>query len=293
MLFANSSKELEDQIRLVPSQYKVYTKGQSEEFFNARGEYVYDKTLHDNYIDHDMASRGISSRFFPQTDPAKIVNGWLQDHVTKENALIKQMVLGKYEKEVNELKRLGDQFTNVAGSKTGKDTVTDVVTSSDKNPYLAQVKAMLNITKTDEAPLLVTVNQSLDRFVSRAWNKAEEIFKREGGSFTPEKADEINNVFEELGFKTAYYDAATNIMANSSVPRGVLSNFVRKSNAQQRLAMGNVDIVITRHGDMAVVNFIEQMNRQRLLRAHHEAEQAHHTIALHSLQTALLIVGVS
>lgn len=231
MLFANTSKELEDQIKLVPSEYKVYTKGQSEEFYNARGEWTYDKTLHDNYINTDLLSRGISSRFFPQTDPGKIVNGWLQDHVAKENTLIKQMVLAKYEKETNELKRLGDQFTNVAGSKTGKDSVTDVVTSSDKNPYLAQVKAMLNITKTDEVPLLNTLNQTLDRYVSRAWNKATEIFERQGGKFTQEKSDEINNVFEELGFKTAYYDAATNLMANSSVPRGTLTNFIRKSNA--------------------------------------------------------------
>jgi hypothetical protein len=231
MLFANTSKELEDQIKLVPSQYKVYTKGQSEEFYNARGEWTYDKTLHDNYINTDLLSRGISSRFFPQTDPGKIVNGWLQDHVAKENTLIKQMVLAKYEKETNELKRLGDQFTNVAGSKTGKDSVTDVVTSSDKNPYLAQVKAMLNITKTDEVPLLNTLNQTLDRYVSRAWNKATEIFERQGGKFTQEKSDEINNVFEELGFKTAYYDAATNLMANSSVPRGTLTSFIRKSNA--------------------------------------------------------------
>jgi hypothetical protein len=231
MLFANSSKELEDQIAKVPAEYKVYTKGQSEEFYNARGEYIYDKTLHDNYIDHDLISRGISSRFFPQTDPGKIVNGWLADHTAKENTLIKQMVLAKYEKETNELKRLGDQFTNVAGSKTGKDSVTDVVTSSDKNPYLAQVKAMLNITKTDEVPLLSTLNQSLDRYVSRAWDKATSIFTSQGGKFTPEKSEMINNVFEDLGFKTAYYDAATNIMANSSVPRGTLTSFIRKSNA--------------------------------------------------------------
>lgn len=231
MLFANTSKELEDQIKLVPSEYKVYTKGQAEDFYNAKGEWTYDKTLHDNYINTDLLSRGISSRFFPQTDPSKIVNGWLQDHVAKENTLIKQMVLAKYEKETNELKRLGDQFTNVAGSKTGKDSVTDVVTSSDKNPYLAQVKSMLNITKTDEVPLLNTLNQSLDRYVSRAWSKATEIFERQGGKFTQEKSDEINNVFEELGFKTAYYDAATNLMANSSVPRGTLTNFIRKSNA--------------------------------------------------------------
>ena len=231
MLFANSTKELEDQIAKVPAEYKVYTKGQAEEFYNARGEFIYDKTLHDNYINTDLLSRGISSRFFPQTDPSKIVNGWLQDHVAKENTLIKQMVLAKYEKETNELKRLGDQFTNIAGSKTGKDSVTDVVTSSDKNPYLAQVKAMLNITKTDEVPLLNTLNQTLDRYVSRAWNKATEIFERQGGKFTQEKSDEINNVFEELGFKTAYYDAATNLMANSSVPRGTLTSFIRKSNA--------------------------------------------------------------
>ena len=231
MLFANSTKELEDQIAKVPAEYKVYTKGQSEEFYNARGEYVYDKTLHDNYIDHDLLSRGISSRFFPQTDPQKIVNGWLQDHVAKENTIIKQMVLAKYEKETNELKRLGDQFTNVSGSKTGKDSVTDVLTSGDKNPYTAQIKAMLNITKTDEVPLLNTLNQTLDRYVSKAWQKAEDIFVDKGGKFTEEKADMINNVFEDLGFKTAYYDSAINLMANSSVPRGTLTSFVRKSNA--------------------------------------------------------------
>ena len=231
MLFANTSKELEDQISKVPAEYKVYTKGQSEEFYNARGEWIYDKTLHDNYINTDLLSRGISSRFFPQTDPSKIVNGWLQDHVAKENTLIKQMVLAKYEKETNELKRLGDQFTNVAGSKTGKDSVTDVVTSSDKNPYLAQVKAMLNITKTDEVPLLSTLNQSLDRYVSRAWDKATAAFTSKGGKFTEEKSDMINGIFDELGFKTAYYDAATNLMANSSIPKGTLTSFIRKSNA--------------------------------------------------------------
>jgi hypothetical protein len=231
MLFANSSKELEDQMAKVPPQYKIYTKGQSEEFYNARGEWTYDKTLHDNYIDHDMLARGISSRFFPQTDAQKIVNDWIGDHVTKENALTKQMILAKYEKETNELKRLGEQFTNTSGSRTGKDTIVDSLTSGDKNPYLAQVKAMLNITKVDEVPLLSTLNQTLDRYVSRAWNKAEEVFGRQAGKVSQEKIDEINNIFEELGIKSAYYDTATNIMANSSVPRGALTSFVRKANA--------------------------------------------------------------
>lgn len=231
MLFASSSKELEDQIAKVPSQYKIYTKGESEEFYNARGEWEYDKTLHENYIDHDLTSRGISSRFFPQTDPQKIVNDWLGDHVSKENALTKQMVLVKYEKEVNELRRLGEQFTNTSGSRTGRDTIVDSLTSSDKNPYMAQIKAMLNITKSEEVPLLTTLNQTLDRYASRAWDKAQAVFGRQAGKVTQEKVDEINDIFEELGIKSAYYDSAINIMANSSVPRGALTSFVRKANA--------------------------------------------------------------
>lgn len=231
MLFANTSKELEDQIKLVPSQYKVYTKGQAEEFYNARGEYIYDKTLNENYIDHDLLSRGISSRFFPQTDPQKIVNSLLDHHVQGENALTKAMVLGRYEKEVAELRRLGDQFTNLSSSKTGRDPIVDQITSSDKNPYLSQIKAMLNITKTDEIPWMVTTNQAIDRFASKAWQKATDLFQSGGGKFTQEKADQINGIFDELGIKTAYYDAATDIMANSTVPKGALSAFVRKANA--------------------------------------------------------------
>lgn len=231
MLFASSSKELEDQIAKVPSQYKIYTKGESEEFYNARGEWEYDKTLHENYIDHDLTSRGISSRFFPQTDPQKIVNDWLGDHIAKENALTKQMVLVKYEKEVNELRRLGEQFTNTSGSRTGRDTIVDSLTSGDKNPYMAQVKAMLNITKSEEVPLLTTLNQTLDRYASRAWDKAQEIFGRQAGKVSQEKIDQINDIFEGLGIKSAYYDTAINVMANSSVPRGALTSFVRKANA--------------------------------------------------------------
>lgn len=231
MLFANTAKELEDQINLVPSQYKVYTKGQSEEFYNARGEWTYDKTLHDNYIDHDMLSRGISSRFFPQTDPQKIANNWVQDHLTKDNALTTQMIVAKYEKEINELRRLGDQFANVETSRTGKDSITEMLTNKNPNPYYAQIKAMLNITKLDEVPMITTLNQTLDTFVSRAWNRAQELFTSASGKITDQKVNQINDIFDELGIKTAYYDAATVLMANSSVPRGTLTGFVRKANA--------------------------------------------------------------
>jgi len=231
MLFAHSSRELDAQIALVPPQYRVFTKGEAEEYYNARGEWMYDKTLHDNYIDADMQTKGVSSRLFPMSDPVKIANTWVADHVAKENTLVKQSVLMKYEKETNELKRLGELYTNTSSSFTGQKTLLDQLTSSDKNPYLSQVKAMLNITKTDEIPLLVTANQALDRIASQVYQSVEDVLGRGGRAVTDEQIDTINNIMDQYGVRSGYYDAATHMLANANIPRGTLSKFVRSSNS--------------------------------------------------------------
>lgn len=231
MIFAKDGAELEDMISKVNAigKYKVYTKQESENFFKARGEYEYDKTLHENYLDTDLLSRGISANFLPPTDPQKIVNQWLQHHVREENALLKQSVLVKYEKETNELKRLADQWDLANGSRVGSKTITETLTSPTKNPYTAMIKAMLNVTKVEENAAFTTLNQMLDEGISKVWNSAAQFLGK--GVPTPEEINRINGVFEEFGFKSAYYDAATTLLANSQVPRGVLTSFVRKANA--------------------------------------------------------------
>lgn len=234
MLFANTAEELEAQIAKVnslPHPYRVVTKGQAEDFYDAMGEWKYDKTLHDNYLDHDLASRGIQSRFFPMSDPQKIVATWVADHTAKEHTLIKEAVGLKYQKEIAELKRLGELFTNTQSSYVGTRTLTEQLSEAAANPYLAQVKSMLNIVKLEEVPAWVTTNQWLDRTVSKAYNKVTEVFGKAKGDITPQQVDEINSTFETLGLRSSYHDAATHILANSSVPRGVAGKFVRESNA--------------------------------------------------------------
>ena len=232
MLRASTGAELESMISKVNEigKYKVYTKTQAEDFYRARGEYDYDKTLHENYIDTDLQSRGIMSNFLPHTDPQKVVNEWLQYHVRGENALLKQSVLIKYEKETNELKRLAEQWSQSQGSRIGTRSIDEVLTSSEKNPYTGILKSMLNVTKTEEMPaFLRTANQALDGYVSKAWDSAQRLFV--GSKYTPENAEKINAIFDELGFKSAYYDTATQVLANSTVPRGTLTTFIRAANA--------------------------------------------------------------
>jgi hypothetical protein len=241
MIHAQSGEELESMMAEVgkAGNYKIYTTQQADEFYRARGEWEYDKTLHENYIDTDLLSRGISANALPPTDPGKIVNQFLQHHVREENALLKQSVLVKYEKETNELKRLAGQWGLANGSRVGYKSLTEMLISSDKNPYTAQLKAMLNVAKTEEMPaFLLTANQMLDTYVSQAWNKGRELFFTKPP--TEATINDINKIFDEVGIKSAYTEAAY-ALANSSVPRGVLSGFVRKANAFLTTTMLRLD----------------------------------------------------
>ena len=232
MLFAPDAQKLEEMINKVNElgTYKVYTEKQTQDFFKARGEYEYDKTLHENYVDTDLKSRGIMSEFLPKSDPQLIVNEWLQHHVRAENTLVKQSVLTKYEKDTTELKRLAEQWSLNKKSKLGTTSIDEILMSSEKNPYTGVLKSMLNITKVEEMPaFLRTANQAIDAVASTAWGKAQQLFG--GSKYSPELADKIQGVFDELGFKSAYYDSATQILANSNIPRGVATRFVRAVNA--------------------------------------------------------------
>src|SRR5690606_25436826 len=135
----------------------------------------------------------------------------------------------KYEKETNELKRLAEQWNLSKGSRVGYGSVNEMLTAADKNPYSAMLKAMLDVTKVEEFAAATTLNQALDTTVSKAWNAAAAAFGK--GRPSDAQVDSINKIFDELGFRSAYQDAATMMLANSQAPRGVLSKFVRKSNA--------------------------------------------------------------
>lgn len=227
MIHASDEKTLEQLINRVPSdRYQVITKAQSEEFHKALGDYDFERTLHENYIDVDLRSRGINSQFFPKTDPKKIADSVLQWHLTNEDVYARELVSAKFEKEFSILRKLGEQYTNIATSKYASNV--QAAEQIVKNPYVNYIKTALDISKLNEYPLLIQINQWLDSAVSRAVSFTDEIFAK---AKTPEELDLVNAKFEEYGLKTAYYDAATDLLANHSAPKGELSKFIRRANA--------------------------------------------------------------
>jgi hypothetical protein len=111
MIHAASEKELAHLIDKVPAPYKVITKTDTEEFFKARGEYEFSRTLHENYLNTDLANRGVFSNFFPKSDPSKIINDVLQQHLRESDVLVQETVRLRYESQFGWLEDLGKQYS--------------------------------------------------------------------------------------------------------------------------------------------------------------------------------------
>lgn len=226
MIHAASEKELVALIDKVPTNYKVVTKADSEDFFKSRNEYEHGRTLNENYIDGDLANRGVFSNFFPKSDPQKIINDVLQQHLRESDVLAQESIRLRYEPQFAMLEDFGKQYSKFSTSKFASSR--EAIEKSSDNPYFNYIKTALNISKVSENHLVYGFNKLLDESVSRAYGALQRTF---GQVKSPEDLEKINAVLDEYGMKPAYYDAALQAHANHTAPRGVLTSFVRKANS--------------------------------------------------------------
>jgi len=234
MISAASESKLQEMIGKVPKEYTVYTKRDTEEFFKARNEYEYQRTLHENYIDGDLKSRGIMSDFFTKTDPQKIVNDILKQHLREDDTLAVELMRAKNQRAFDWLEDQGHAYTKVSASKFG--SYSDRLEKAGTNPYLDYIKTALDISKAPEYTLLHGFNKFLDNAVSKAVGEVSDLFAK---ARTTEDLDKINGLLTKYGMGTGYRDAATDLLANHTAPKGELTKFVRSANAiLSRLTLG-------------------------------------------------------
>lgn len=226
MVHAATAKDLESLRNKIPSQYKVVTKGQTEEYYKALGQYDFERTLHNSNLDVNLKRVGVNSQFLPKTDPKLITDDLLNWHLRQEDIQAREMVALRYEKEFLELEKLGEQYTGIALSKYGYDR--KFADSVVKNPYVNYVKTALDISKIEEYPMLANINRTVDRAFSEAARTIGGIF---GRTQTVEDLETVNSAMERYGLKTVFSDVDTLLAANHTAPRGALTKFVRNANA--------------------------------------------------------------
>jgi len=226
MIHAASEKELAELIQKVPSNYRVLTKTDTEDFFKARHEYEYNRSLHENYLDTDLANRGVFSNFFPKSSPDKIVNDVLQQHYRDSDILVQETIRLRYEPQFAMLEDLGKSFSRTETSKFASSR--ELIEKTSNNPYFNYIKTALDISKASENHLIYGFNKSLDEAFSKFTAGVSEIWN---GVKTPADLDRVNAALDTYGVKPAYYDASLHLLANHTAPKEVLTKFVRSANS--------------------------------------------------------------
>jgi hypothetical protein len=231
MLYAASEAELKLQMASVRSQFpefKVIEKGEAERYYKAVGQFDYEKTLNENYIDTALKRKGVSAPFLIKTDPKQIADEALQWHLNAEAGVVREAMSHAYEPQFEALRKLGEQYTLAATSKFGGSSLAKYAEATVENPYTDYIKTALGINKAHEYPFWMPVQKMFDNKVSQMWDavKSASVGLKDSADL-----QKINGILLESGYKGAYYDAALNSAVNSKVPRGVLSEYVQESNA--------------------------------------------------------------
>lgn len=243
MIHAASEKELAGLIDKVPAEFKtlvdpdgpmgkitVRTKGEIEAYKQARGDYEFQRTLHENYINSELASKGVYSNYFPKSDPQKIINDVLQQHTREERTAVRELIRLHYEPEFAMFEDMGKGLSQYSTSRFASSA--EQIERTSNNPYFNHIKTALNISNISEHNLVYGFNKMLDSAASKAYGALQGAWR----SVTSE-ADlkTINALLDQQGMKPAYYDSALQALANHTAPKGVLTEFVSKANSMLSL----------------------------------------------------------
>lgn len=229
MLHAADENTLKAMIEKVntTTSFKTITRDQSEEYHKALGDWEYDKSLHDNYVNSALKRNGVSSPFFQQTDATKIAEDWIDHHTRAQSVLASETMNAKFGKEFEYIRNLADTYGNTSTSRAGNASVL-AAESDSKNPYLSYLRTALDISAFKSThPLLSGMQTKLDSIVSRAWDSVAGAVR---GAQTVEDLDNVNSALQSAGITSGYRDAATELLANHSAPSGALNTFVRRAN---------------------------------------------------------------
>ena len=208
MIHAASEDELVQLMDKVPPHYRKAYKADTEAFKKARMEYEFNRTLHESYLDSELANKGVFSNFFPKTDPQKIVDYILSQHLTESDTLLRETVRYRYQSTFDALEDLGRNYSKADTSQFA--TVAKRVEGQVQNPYFDHIKTALDINKASEYGLIHGVNKLLDEKVTKAVNAISKVFD---DAASPAQLTAVNGALERYGMNTAYYDSATQLLA--------------------------------------------------------------------------------
>lgn len=238
MLFGNTERELQDLVVKTQRDYpefRVITKQDSADWFEAHGEYQYERGLNENYIDSELRSKGIYSNFYTRTDPKTIANDILQYHYRSADLEAAEIMRLRYGETFDWLENQAQSYSQFETSKFAGGKL-ETIAQNEKNPYLGYIKTALNLSSTPTSNPWWSLNRFLDNQVSRVVGRVRQAFD---ASTSPSELMAVNKLMDDYGSQTAYNSASEAALINHTAPKAELSKFVRGANAiMSRFTLG-------------------------------------------------------
>lgn len=227
MLYATDAGNLERQIAEARRQgFSVYTKAETADYYKARGQYEYSKGLNENLIDSRLSRGGTSAPAFPLTGrPEEVVDDLLLWHIKKEQGLVREAVELKYSNEFGVLRRMGEQYTQLA---TSTRTPSIFASRQVKNPFEEYINLALDKPLNYKYPLWNTINQSVSAASDRVWSAVGRVWK---DAKSPYDLEATNKILGDYGLNVAATEAQLQAWTNHPAGSNALQKFIRSQNS--------------------------------------------------------------
>jgi len=230
-LFATSADDLKSMATKLKQQnpeLTVLTKAQSEDYYKKLGQFSYEKTLSDNYLDAAAHRSGAGSPYIVKTRPEDIVDDFMSWHMQRETGLVREAVGAKYEVQFEELRRLGDEFTSFSTSKFSNASLRKWSDEAIANPFENYINTALGVRPSANYPWWLQPNKWADEAVSGLLKRASDVVRT---AKTDAEMEIVNAMLKKGGYQGAAYSPEMEIFANARQASGALSSVVRKANS--------------------------------------------------------------
>jgi hypothetical protein len=210
------------------NEFKVITKNEGDNWHKAIGDYEYALGLNQSAVDSALKREGKLSQHFPTVDE-NFFDRVMDWHMRQEEVLTHSMVYHRYSQSFEELKNLGERYTNIATSQFR--SVTERLEKSVKDPYNDVVRTALNISRSSEYQPWINFNSFIRDSIEQPINKLRNVFantKEIDQTFV----DTVNTYAKEMGQGQPFKTAMDIMIANGNVPnKPWAQQFVAKANA--------------------------------------------------------------
>jgi hypothetical protein len=238
MITAKSEEQLRALASQVGDDFDVIYKGDTANYFKAKGEYDYGMTLNEAAVNSELARKGVLADFFPETRLENIMEDYLRYHARQEEKHLRVAAQVANPEFFSEMRFLSDQYRKVSESVTR--SIGSRFKSKVSDPFGDYIKTALNISKQQEFPLLDSLNDFVDN-VGRAAGNALEKARRDAQSGII-SYEEANRIADDYGLGMPYKNIDSYIEANERYPRNLIREGFQKANLWLATATLRLDV---------------------------------------------------